>query len=59
MKEKALVSTITLAASLVAYFYAKNVNKDSVPYVMIGGFVGAIIGEAITENIYKRKDNGN
>lgn len=44
MKEKAIVSTITLAASLASYYYAKSVTKDTVPYTMIGGFVGAVIG---------------
>jgi len=48
MKEKTIVSTVTLAASLISYFYAKEANKDAVPYVMIGGFIGAVIGEVIT-----------
>ena len=47
MREKTIVSTITLAASLVSYFYAKESDKDAVPYVMIGGFIGAVIGEVI------------
>jgi uncharacterized membrane protein YfcA len=49
MKEKAIVSTTTLVASLLAYWYAKEAGKDAVPYVMIGGFLGAIIGETIAE----------
>jgi hypothetical protein len=48
MKEKAIVSTITLAASLASYYYAKSIAKDPVPYTMIGGFVGAVIGELIS-----------
>lgn len=51
MKEKTIVSTITLAASLVSYFYAKESSKDAVPYVMIGGFIGAVIGEVIVSAI--------
>ena len=47
MREKTIVSTVTLAASLISYFYAKEAQKDAVPYVMIGGFIGAIIGESI------------
>lgn len=53
MKEKTIVSTVTLAASLISYFYAKETHKDVVPYVMIGGFAGAVIGEVITNAINK------
>jgi len=56
MKEKAIVSTATLVASLLAYWYARQASKDAVPYVMFGGFVGSIVGEAIAE---KAKQNGN
>jgi hypothetical protein len=55
MKEKTIVSTATLAASLLMYFYAKNAQKDAIPYVMIGGFMGAIIGESIYEYFNKNK----
>ncbi len=55
MKEKTIISTATLATSLLMYFYAKTVQKDAVPYVMIGGFMGAIIGESIIEFINKNK----
>lgn len=55
MKEKTIISTATLATSLMMYFYAKHVQKDAVPYVMIGGFMGAIIGESIIEFINKNK----
>ncbi len=57
MKEKTIVSTVTLIASLASYLYAKNADKDAVPYVMIGGFVGAIIGEAIAKSIGGGNDN--
>jgi uncharacterized membrane protein YfcA len=58
MKEKTIVSTVTLAASLISYFYAKESHKDVVPYVMIGGFIGAVIGEVIT-GVIKDKDENN
>lgn len=51
MKEKTIVSTVTLLTSLLAYWYAKEAQKDSVPYVMLGGFLGAIIGEGIVEKV--------
>jgi uncharacterized membrane protein YfcA len=53
MKEKIIVSTATLATSLLSYFYAKEVQKDVMPYVMIGGFVGAMLGEIIVTIISK------
>lgn len=55
IKEKTIVSTATLASSLLMYFYAKSVEKDAVPYVMIGGFMGAVIGESIVEFLNKNK----
>jgi hypothetical protein len=51
MKEKTIVSSVVLAASLISYFYAKETRKDPVPHVMIGGFIGAILGEIITAAI--------
>ena len=55
IKEKTIVSTTTLASSLLMYFYARAVEKDAVPYVMIGGFMGAVIGESIVEYLNKNK----
>ncbi len=54
MKEKTIISTVTLLGSLLSYWYAKETNKDAVPYVMFGGFIGSIIGETIVE---KTKNN--
>lgn len=65
INEKTIVSTVSLLASLTSYFYAKECNKDVVPYVMVGGFIGAIIGEAIAgivlrdNNDNENKDNNN
>lgn len=55
MKEKTIVSSCTLLASLASYFYAKHHEKDAVPYVMIGGFIGAAIGEVIAQTLLKDK----
>ncbi|NCT73991.1 MAG: hypothetical protein GXC78_05630 [Chitinophagaceae bacterium] len=49
MKEKTIVSASTLLASLLAYWYARSAKKDAVPYVMLGGFIGSIIGETLAE----------
>lgn len=53
MKEKTIVSASTLIVSLLTYAYAKTANKDAVPYVMMGGFIGSIIGETIAEKVTK------
>jgi uncharacterized membrane protein YfcA len=55
MREKTIVSTVTLLTSLLAYWYSKEAEKDSVPYVMMGGFLGSIIGESIAEKTSKSK----
>lgn len=57
MREKTIVSTVTLAASLISYFYAKETQKDTIPFVMIGGFMGAVIGEVIVGAIKSNKNN--
>ena len=57
MREKTIVSTVTLVASLISYFYAKETQKDTIPFVMIGGFMGAVIGEVIVGAIKSSKNN--
>lgn len=54
MKEKAIVSAATLVTSLLSYWYAREANKDAVPYVMLGGFIGSLIGETIAEKVDKK-----
>lgn len=58
MKEKAIVSTTTLLTSLLAYWYAREMQKDTAPYVILGGFLGSLIGETIVENRKKKDNNG-
>jgi hypothetical protein len=57
MKERLIVSITTLIISLGCYFYAKYNGKDVVPYVMIAGFIGATIGEAIANVFSKEEDS--
>lgn len=56
MKEKAIVSTATLVTSLLSYWYAREADKDAVPYVMLGGFIGSLIGETIAEKLSSNKE---
>jgi uncharacterized membrane protein YfcA len=57
MKEKTIISTATLLTSLLAYWYAKAADKDAAPLVMLGGFVGSMIGEGIADQV-KKNTNG-
>lgn len=59
MKEKTIVSASTLIFSLLTYSYAKTANKDAAPYMLLGGFLGSLIGETIVENISKDKTSNN
>jgi len=53
MKEKVLVSSLTLIGSLLSYHYAKTHKKDRVTYAMVGGFSGALVGEFIGHHLLK------
>lgn len=57
MTDKTIVSSVTLVSSLFAYLYAKEAGKDTVPYVMMGGFIGSLLGDAIVEKVTKSKYN--
>ena len=50
MKEKTIISASTVLCSLLAYWYARSAKKDAAPYVMLGGFIGSIIGDTLAEN---------
>ncbi|MBC7627927.1 hypothetical protein [Ferruginibacter sp.] len=56
MKEKTIVSTLTLFSSLASYWYAKEAQKDAIPFMMIGGFLGAVAGEVIYEKLKSIKN---
>ena len=57
LKEKTIISSATLLTSLIAYLYARGAGKDAVPYVMIGGFIGSIIGETFVEARQKKNNH--
>jgi hypothetical protein len=54
MKEKTIVSFCALLASLAAYRLAKTNGRDVTPYVLVGGFSGALIGEIIVQGTAKK-----
>lgn len=49
MKERTIVSAFAMLGSLTAYYYAKHHAKDPAPLIMIGGFMGALFGEAVSQ----------
>jgi hypothetical protein len=51
--DKVIISTMTLFTSLFTYWYAKAAEKDAAPYVMIGGFLGSLLGEVIADKVKK------
>jgi uncharacterized membrane protein YfcA len=57
MKEKSIVSASTVIVSLLTYWYAKAANKDAAPYMLLGGFLGSLIGETIAEKISKSNNS--
>ena len=59
MKERLIVSTTTLIVSLTCYYYARHSGKDAVPYVMMAGFIGGTLGEAVTNIFSRREDSEN
>jgi uncharacterized membrane protein YfcA len=59
MKEKSIISASTLVVSLITYWYAKTADKDAAPYMLLGGFIGSLIGETIVESISKDKISNN
>lgn len=59
INEKTIVSGVSLIASMATYFYAREAQRDVVPYVMVGGFIGAILGEAIAGIVLNDTKNKN
>lgn len=55
MSEKSVIATLTLIGSLTSYYYGKANGKDVVPYTMIGGFVGGLLGELLYKSITIKK----
>jgi multisubunit Na+/H+ antiporter MnhB subunit len=54
-RDRTVIATTTLISSLAFYWYAKAKSKPEVPYVMIGGFIGAMIAELTLLNMNKNK----
>jgi hypothetical protein len=59
LKEKTIVSSFILLTSLTGFYYAKCREKDVTPCLMIGGFIGAVLGEAIVHSMKEEKEPKN
>lgn len=53
MKEKVIVSAITLLLTLGAYSLAKRIQFDPVPFVMVAGVTGTVVAEYLINKINK------
>ncbi|MFB6453809.1 hypothetical protein ACE38W_00955 [Chitinophaga sp. Hz27] len=54
-RERTVIATTTLLSSLVFYWYAQSKGKSEVPFLMVGAFVGAVLGELVLMEIEKNK----
>lgn len=54
-RERTIIATTTLLSSLAFYWYAKTSGKSEVPYVMMGGFMGAVLAELVLLEIHKNQ----
>lgn len=55
--EKTVISAVTVLTSLAFFWYARAKGKHEAPYVMIGGFLGSLLGGAIADKM--RENNLN
>lgn len=46
-RERAVIATTTLISSLAFYWFAQAKGKPEAPYLLLGGFVGAIVAEVV------------
>lgn len=49
--EKIVLGGITCFSSLLFYWYAKKAGKDATPYLIVGAFVGSLVGEGIIKTL--------
>ena len=56
LKEKTIINTVALLSSLFSLSYAKAAHKDPTTYVMVGGYVGMLLGEVLADQVKKTKE---
>ncbi|MBL4898599.1 MAG: hypothetical protein JKX76_03005 [Colwellia sp.] len=48
-----IISGLSMVGSLSGYYYAKRKGQEYIPALLIGGFIGAVIGEALVKRSEK------
>jgi hypothetical protein len=54
-RERAVIATTTLISSLAFYWFARAKGKPETPYILFGGFIGAIVAELVLIETEKNK----
>lgn len=52
-RERAVIATTTLISSLAFYWFAQAKGKPEAPYLLLGGFIGAIVAEMVLSQTEK------
>ena len=55
MSEKTIISAATLTGTLVGYYLSYQKEKHRIPFLLIGGFVGTLVGELLVRKQEKQK----
>jgi len=55
-RERTVIATTTLLSSLGFYWYARSKGKSEAPYMMLGGFVGAVLAELVLLEMHKHNE---
>lgn len=53
--DNTIVSASSLLTALFFYLYAREAKKDIGPYVMIGGFIGSLIGDVLVDTCMNKR----
>lgn len=55
MSEKTVISAATLTGTLAGYYLSGQKEKHRIPFLLIGGFVGTLVGELVVRRREQRK----
>jgi uncharacterized membrane protein YfcA len=54
--DSTISSAVSLFSSLLFYLYARERKIDTGPYVMVGAFVGSLVGDIIVDSLKQQKN---
>lgn len=55
MSDKTVISAATLTGTLAGYYLSYRNEKHRIPFLLIGGFLGTIIGEVVVQQREQRE----